>query len=152
MAARHLYASGETLTAANKNLDPSGAVAAPGQATTNQGSITTVVDVTSATITFTAISGYRYRISGQGLFSSTVSGDNASLTITDGSNTVLQTANLIVSTAGTQTITSSVVVTPSAGSVTYKLRASRVSGTGVLTLTAGSTAPAFVDVEDIGST
>ena len=151
MAARHVYAAGETLTAANKNLDTSGNVAAPASVTANQGSITAVVDLTSLTITFTAISGYRYLIRGRCLAQSTVATDSLTLVIADGSNTQIQQGSACPgATSQNVSLAADVVVTPSSGSVTYKLRALR-SGTGTMQMTATATAPATLSIEDIGS-
>jgi hypothetical protein len=45
----------------------------------------------------------------------------------------------------------SVILSPSAGSHTYKLTALRAAGTGNITMAANSLAPAFILVEDIGA-
>jgi hypothetical protein len=49
------------------------------------------------------------------------------------------------------TLHASVVLTPSAGSHTYKLSLARAAGTGSLTLGAGATFPAYIMVEGIGT-
>ena len=122
-------------------------------ATSNQGSITTVVDLTSLSATWTAFTNRSYRITGYALMTSTVAADEAGLYITDSSNAVVQTGLATLSTASQrQTLHIAVPVSPTAGSVTYKLRALRNSGTGTLSTLASSTAPNFISVDDVGST
>lgn len=120
--------------------------------TASQTTITTVVDLTSLTTTFTAAAGRRYRISAGCKVLSTIVGDAIQLQITDGSGTVLQNAEMINQSGSTgQSMACSVPVVPGAGSRTYKLRMLRTAGTGSVSMIAGSTAPAFILVEDIGT-
>lgn len=146
------------VTSVTQNIDIQGRVADPSPlgriglatATADQTGITTVVDVTGLTVTFTAYTNRSYRLSAQCYLKSTVNGDVGNIAITDGSNTQVQSAQIPLTTT-VATVVCSTVVVPSAGSTTYKLRASRAAGTGSLTMSAGSAFPAIFLVEDIGS-
>ncbi len=111
----------------------------------DQGSITTIVDLTSLTATVTVAAGRRIRISAGCRHSNSGANSNV-LYIREGSTT-LQTASLIGSTS-TQFLNGAVVITPTAGAHTYKLSAE--TGGGTMTMRASSTSPAFILVEDIG--
>lgn len=145
------WTAGQVLTAAALNDLTSGRVGSA-SVTATQGSITTVTDVTSLTLTWTAIASRYYRIIGQvGAFSS-VADDRIELAITDGSNTQIAgniTTNRLTSVCSFITVIATVA--PGAGSVTYKLRMLRVSGTGNITMHADSARPASIWVEDFGS-
>ena len=121
------------------------------QVTANQGSITTITDLTSLSVTFTAVANRRVRVVGYIEVTSTVLDGAFELFITDGSNTAIKRATgPILSTTAAVTVPIEIVVTPGAGSVTYKLRLQRTSGSGTYTMSAGATNPAFICVEDIG--
>ena len=151
MPVRTAYAgaavSGEVLTAANVNKMPGGWIGYA-EATTNQGAITTAVDLTSLTVTVTAGTSRRLRISGRVLISSSVDGDIASLAAMEGATT-LNTSQSRMSASATMVVIEA-VVTPTAGSHTYKLQAARAAGTGSLSTLASATAAAFIAVEDLG--
>ena len=122
------------------------------QTVSAQGSITTITDLTGLTITFTAVSGRRYRITGYSRMASSVAGDRISLYVTDGSNNILEIDQINQpSDLGTaMALKPMIVTTPSGGSITYKLRAERTAGTGNVVTSVGTTDPAFILVEDIG--
>jgi hypothetical protein len=121
------------------------------QITANQTGITSVVDITSLTLTFTALASRYYRVSGFGLIQSTVADDMFAVTVTDSGGTGLQQASIQLRVANvSQLWTISYVVQPGAGSKTYKLRAQRASGTGSGTITASATFPNYILIEDIG--
>lgn len=119
--------------------------------TTDQMSITALTDLTGLTYTFTAQGGRRYRITGTCEVSSSVAGDFALLNVSDGSGTQIKRAMSSAIPSG-RTLTVTVIAThaPAAGSVTYKLRLGRDSGSGSLTMSAQSNNPASILVEDIG--
>lgn len=122
------------------------------QVVANQTGITTVVDLTGLTVTFTAAAGRRYRISMSCKVLSTVVGDAVKVAITDSGGTEIQNAEIINQSGATgQSMGCAVVLVPGAGSVTYKLRATRTSGTGSVSVLAGATSPAFILAEDIGT-
>lgn len=120
-------------------------------ATSNQGSITTVVDLTSLTVTFTAVANRIYEITGEVTMASTIATDVVAVVIADGSNTQVQKRSAAIGIANVgASASASVEVTPSAGSVTYKLRGLRDSGTGTVTAVALANQPNLIRVKDIG--
>ena len=120
------------------------------EVTANQNSITTVVDLTSLTLTFTAAANRRYRIQGQVTVSTTVGDGAFQLYITDSTPTTYNRATSYLDNTGALTVFVQAVETFSAGSQTVKLRLERATGTGTYTMSASSTAPAFLLIEDIG--
>ena len=121
------------------------------QSVAGQSGVTTVTDVTGATITFVAAANRRYKITGQFLAASTVVGDTIRLEIADGSNVTQFLSQLYASITGQSNVLPITnVVSPAAGSITYKLRFSRAAGTGTISYAAGATFPAFILIEDIG--
>lgn len=152
------YVAGDTLTAANMNLLPGGLESGGyAEVTANQTTITSEADVTSLTVTWTAVSARRYRtsfclnVSAQS--SVPGSGEYMRIYITDGSNThkFESTAPDPAGTDDRVTIVGSVVETGLSGSTTRKLRAQRADGTGhAMSVLAASTYPAYILVEDIG--
>lgn len=116
------------------------------QVTADQGAITTVTDLTSLTVTVTVGAGRRIRITGAIRSSNT--GANSNLLLIRESTTTLQTSSYVASTATERMPPAVYVFTPTAGSHTYKLTAD--TGGGTMTMRASSTAPAFIQVEDIG--
>lgn len=113
--------------------------------------VTAVTDITGLTITFTAAANRRIKITANVLLASSVAGDIIRATITDGSNTVLQIGQVAASVASqAETVQMIRVLSPSAGSVTYKCRLERLSGTGTMSHTHGATFPGQLLIEDIG--
>lgn len=125
-------------------------VVATATKTSGQGSITSVTDVTSLSVTFTAVTGRRYRLSFQGQVYSNVSGDTVQVQITDSTNAVQNFGIALASSGYSMSIRVDAYVTPSAGSVTYKVRALRNTGSGTVGIDCGSTYPAFLVAEDVG--
>lgn len=120
-----------------------------GQVVASQASITTEVDLTGLAATVTVGTGRRIRVSAHIMTGST-GADKVRLRIKEGA-TVLQTADVRVLANDSNTLSSSVVLTPSAGAHTYKLSLGREIGTGTLTMYANPTFPAYILVEDIGA-
>ena len=119
------------------------------QVTANQTGITTEVDLTSLTVTVTAVTGRRLRITGKIEAASSVAADTLVLNIKE-STTVLNRALASAPAAtGAVTMTATAIVTPTAASHTYKLSLSRV-GTGTAEMDAASTQPAYILCEDVG--
>jgi hypothetical protein len=152
VASRTAYPSvevdGDILTAANFDRLPGGWIGYV-EATTNQTTITTVVDLTSLSVAVTVGTNRRLRITGKVNFTSTVANDGAKLRIQE-SATVLNAADNTTPTgAGGVFIFASAVLTPTAGTHTYKLTLAR-TGTGTLTMNASATEAAYLLVEDIG--
>lgn len=155
MPVRTAYAgaavSGEVLTAANVNKIPGGWIGY-NESTTNQGSIAgTEVDITGLTATVTVGTSRRIRITVELSLSSSVANDVPSLRIKEGTTQLQSREEHLGSVVGAlAAISASVVLTPTAGSHTYKATLVRAVGTGTLVVNASATAPAFLLVEDIG--
>jgi hypothetical protein len=141
---------GQIYTSALANELPFGFVAYA-QRTATQGGIVTATDLTDLTVTFTALANRRYKITSSGMLRSSVSGDTFNWVIVRGSTRLsfrsFYTAPVNVAVFSGHTI----IDTPSAGSVTYKIQAERNTGTGTGTLQAVADYPAFILVEDIGA-
>lgn len=121
------------------------------QVTANQGGITTEVDLTSLTVTFTTVTGRRYKIAGSVACQSTVVGDAILLRIYE-DDTLIRDGQVHSAVANQDDyIERSVIRTPSAGSHTYKLRMLRAAGTGTITMSANVNSPAHILIEDIGA-
>lgn len=153
MATRTSYvgteSTGDTLTTTNFDKLPGGWIG-DAQATADQGSVTTEVDVTSCTVTVTAGSSRRLRISGHLRVQTDVADDRAILQIYRGGTQIQGATVTIPRTATTESIEAFVTDTPSSGSNTYKLTIQRGTGSGTLTVKASSVSPSIILVEDIG--
>jgi len=121
------------------------------QAVTPQGSITTIVDLTSLTTgSITYIANRRIRVSAFVPMNSSGAGDSCGLAITDGSNVIKAEGNINSNTNGISFgNTVSFVTTTTAGAVTYKARGYRGAGGGSVVAGDGSL-PFYILVEDIG--
>lgn len=128
-------------------------VLAQASVTATQGSITAAVDLTGLAVTVTVPAGRVLRISGFTTFTNTTAGDGVLLFINEG-GTVLQTSYNMGPTANQAFVVPiEVILSPSAGTHTYKLRAqTEVGGTATLQAGTGSPGPAYILVEDITST
>ncbi len=115
-------------------------------ATSNQTSITSEVDLTSLSVTVTVpAGGRRIRITGYATVSNNGSAGRTTMYIKE-STTKLQDAsvqNAVASSAAT--INCQTIVTPSAGSHTYKL--SMEANAGTSNTSASATNPAYIHVE-----
>lgn len=111
----------------------------------------TVTDITGLTATFTAVANRNYRVTIVTNFLSSGIGDIAQVLITDSANAVkIQSAvNCQNGLFGVSCIATG-VITLSAGSTTLKGRACRQSGSGTVTMVAGSVYPTELSIEDIG--
>jgi hypothetical protein len=122
------------------------------QATSDQGSITAVTDLTSLTVTFTAVAGRRYKVTGYVSISQGTAVDGSYLLQLKESATVLQ--RLVGKNPTINEAISRVIVycnnASISGAKTWKLTLERDSGTSVMTATAAATRPNFILVEDIG--
>jgi hypothetical protein len=117
--------------------------------TTGSQSVSSQVDLTGLSVSVTAGSGRRIKVTGRVGWTSTVADDGLQVLIQeDGSSVGTGISYGPQATNGVTTIAQT-VRTPSSGSHTYKLRGLRV-GSGTLTVS-GSPYPNFILVEDIGS-
>ena len=151
------FVAGAVLTAADMNLLPGGRMGYA-QTTADQLAVGSVVDLTSLTVTWTAIAARRYRTSFQvGVFADTVidTSYGMEVLVTDAAN-VIKTKAAAFAGVGTGsdrsvTLVGSVCETGLAGSTTRKLRA-RITSAAADSMTVDSdpTYPAYILVEDIG--
>lgn len=121
------------------------------EVTANQSTITAEVDLTGLAVTVTVPVGRRIKITGHVLARSTVANDVFQLSIKEGA-TLLNAAKDSVPTTDDLSIDAFSIITPSAGTHTYKLTALRSSGSGNLNIAAGATFPSYILVEDITGT
>jgi hypothetical protein len=121
------------------------------QVTANQGGFSAETDLTSLAVTVTVGSGRRIRISFCGLTERTVADGVNRFAIKEGATTLQLVDEVPTPASITKTATGSVILTPTAGSHTYKLTLQRVTGTGTVQLTANATFPFYILVEDIGT-
>jgi hypothetical protein len=154
MAVRTAYApvAGTVITAANHVKFPGGWIGY-NEVTANQTPITSITDATGLSLTVTAGTSRKVKITGYVGFQSTVGTDIGVLQITDGSNVAVNVCNVQCNlTTVAQVIAhAQAVLNPSSGSNTWKLRVARGGGgSGTLALVAAATTPSFVLVEDIG--
>ena len=154
MTAQKTFVAGDILTASDTNTYlRGGQEMGYAQITADQTTITSVTDVTGLSVTWTAISSRVYLLTVDASVGSSVADDRVGLYITDSANNIkaqrfsngLRTASAEL---GMQVMYR---VTGLSGSVTYKVRAIRASGTGNMTVYASSTAPSFLLVQDIGA-
>jgi len=140
-----------TLTVADANDYMRGGLVMAYASKTTTETFTTLADVTGLSLTFTAIASRLYKISVYGLLRSSVTTDVAQLLIADGSNNTISVSQVITGNSSFGvTATCFALVTPAAGSVTYKARCVRSSGTGIVTLDCAATYPAYIIAEDVG--
>jgi hypothetical protein len=120
--------------------------------TANSATFTSIADISGFSATWTATSTRRYKLSLHGHISSSVAGDWARLAITDASNVVQVDSKCELPVINEeQSVDAFVVVSGITGSVTYKVRGERLSGTGNIMVEAAATSPAILLVEDIGA-
>ena len=145
------FVSGAILTAAQQNAFGFSTVGLTTSTSLAQGGVTSIVDLTGMSVTFTAIANRNYKISAFMYAIPTVTNACASLSIREASTT-LQTiiTNLGVANVGT-TMTGYVIKTFTAGSTTVKLSGALTTGsTGTINFTCAATLPVSILVEDIG--
>lgn len=123
-----------------------------GSTTVTQGGITTIADLTSLTVTFTAIGNRRYKVRGTLFLSNTTATDGFTLTLANGAGTALQTWQGTSPTANAVAIVTPefVVKGLAAGSQTLKFRLTNVTG-GTVASSAGAALVAEITVDDDGS-
>jgi len=158
MPANTSFTSGQILTAAQMTALPWGVVNTTSGGTSSRGYIaittatsnaaaTGVVDVTSATMTFTGIAGRIYKLTLSGATTSTSAGGLCTFTITDGSNVILMNQREEYASNGFGMLSMTYFFTLT-GSATYKLR----MDSDIATSTIGGAVPnqIIMIIEDIG--
>ena len=149
------FTAGQTLTAASMNLIsgdlsflPRGRVGYAEVTAVQTGISTSATDLTGLSVTFTAEASRRYLITGFANFYS--SGASVADFLIRQSSTTLQSAQNPISGGYYSSWTVSCIVSPSAGSATYKLSAN--SNTSTMVMQASAARAAYILIEDIGST
>lgn len=127
---------------------PWGVVAYAEPNSSNQGSITTAVDLTGLTVTVNLLANRYYRFTGFGHFTSTVTGDHAKLAVLLDGSVVSQSYAVVDNVDTVSTTASKGRTTTTTASHTIKLQGSRDTGSG--TLTFYTSLNAYVMVEDLG--
>lgn len=122
------------------------------QITTGSATFTTVADITGLSVTWTAYSNRIYELEFVGNVTSSVAADEAFMTITDAANAAIAgTFSDMPGVAGRRyPCVVKARLTGVSGSVTYKVRGSRNTGTGNLQVIAAAGRPAIFWVKDIG--
>lgn len=122
------------------------------QRTTDQTGITTATDITGLSVTVTVGAGRRIRLHAWcPYWITTVAGDRGEIKIQEGATILAFTESTNPGTAGNFGISAHAVITPSAGSHSYKVVFGRAAGTGTLTFGGSTTSPAFLMAEDVGT-
>lgn len=139
---------GEVIASADHNKTPGGWTGYV-QVTASQTGISTITDLTGLSVTMTLQSSRYIRITGFARLSRTVNDGYTTFSIREGSTTLQFVAPLVITDAPHHV---SVILTPTSGSHTYKLSLERTTGTGTTGISAASNNPAYLLVEDLGST
>lgn len=121
------------------------------QVVASQAGITTEVDLTGLSVAVTVAAGRRIRITGHAMFSGSVADNIAGFFINEGATRLQERGALCRPATWNMLAHAEVVLTPSAGAHTYKLRGLLWGGSGTVTMYAAATGPAFILVEDIGT-
>ena len=129
---------------------PRGVVGFAENTTLAQTGVTTIVDITGLTVTFTGVAGRRYRVDGSLLLQSTVNGDTVNLIIRNSAGTFLNQGIYPLPSNAVANMCAVSLVTTATGSTTFKLSFQRQAGTGTMTANGGGTFPAQIVVTDIG--
>lgn len=152
------WVTGEVVTAAQLNQDVrdnilflAASTLGYAQVTANQTGIgTTVTDLTGLSVTVTVTASRRIRVTGYIPVQQQTNGRLVTAYVREGSTTLNDYLLAIDGTASLfGTIPAAVVLTPSAGSHTYKL--SLATSGDTVNMIAASGRPAFILVEDIGA-
>ena len=149
MSTSRTFVAGDVLTAAQQNGLSQGQLGYA-QVTANQTAIVATVDLTGLSVAVTVVTGRRIKITAHVDFvNDTINGAAALFLLQDG--TQIQRFYTSPSPAANQPMGAhlSHVLSPSAGSHTYKLQGAR-SNTGTVIMEAAATYPAFILVEDAG--
>lgn len=138
--------AGDVLTSANFTKLPGGWIGYA-EVTANQTGITTVTDLTGLSVAVTAGTNRRLKITGSIRVTRTVADGYTTLYIRESSTNL--NFGVTLSTLDFFCVAMA-VITPTAGSHTYKLSLERTTGTGTVGIAAAAANPNFILVEDIG--
>jgi hypothetical protein len=145
------FTTGQVMTSANANAYGFAAMALATSTTGSQAGVTTAVDITGMSVTFTAIANRNYKVSYHIYAVPTVTNACFTVNLQQGATVKqISIANGGVATVGS-TLNGLFVGTFSAGSVTLKLTGALTAGsTGSFTFAPAATLPYTLLVEDIG--
>lgn len=119
------------------------------QVTTPQGGITTETDLTGLSVTVTVPAGRRLRITAQGRVDAVTTAGLIIGFIKEGSTYLDRWVQDDVGAGQVRTASASTIITPTAGSHTYKLSLWKFNGGNTASLNADPAYPAYILVEDI---
>jgi hypothetical protein len=142
------WSDGDVLTAAHLAGLPWG-IMGEGTKSSNQSGITTIVDVTSLTVTFTADSSRKYQTTVWLHAQQLTSGALAEVLLTDGSGTIVADSTFTLATNDFATFSIVSTVSGISGSTTRKVQARTAAGS--LTIASNANSPGRIIVEDIGA-
>lgn len=107
-------------------------------------------DLTGLTVTVDVAASRRIRVSAQGGLQGTDASDTHVGRFKESTTTLGRWANATLATGDSVVASGAVVLTPSAGSHTYKLSLDDGDGSGGVVLQASATNPAYILCEDLG--
>lgn len=154
-ALHHTLGSGANQAAAGNHThtasEPLNGYASITATTTLNVASATPVDVTGLSASITVPANRRIQVTFGGQTRSSIANDRAQVGINEGTTNLLQIngPTLVVANSG-YTVESSCILTPSAGTHTYKITLARLAGTGNINIGASAVQPAWILVEDIG--
>lgn len=120
------------------------------QIVASQTGVSAEVDIAGLSIAVTVGTGRRIKISSEAFFLNDATAGQAALKIFEGAATLQdRPTGMIANENGS--IHASVILTPSAGAHTYKIRATKFIGAGTVSFGASATQPAYILAEDIGA-
>jgi hypothetical protein len=147
------FSAGDILTAADMNDLPGGLVAYASRTSNQLISVAGPTDLTDLTVTFMAQANRYYKITGHVPITSVDVDERWLVELRAGSTTIGRIGQIDGTDSSNNDVAvfdASIIHTPSAGNITYKLRAERTAGTGDANFFASSDNPAYILVEDIG--
>lgn len=122
--------------------------------TASQAGVTAVADITGLALTITYPANRRIKISGGGGVGATVATDVVRIAIKEGAG-LLQVGDVVPgitsATTGNIWLLPHRIIVPSAGVHTYKLTLERLAGAGTVQISANGQFPAYILIEDMGS-
>lgn len=127
---------------------PRGSMGYASKVSSQTGVTTAGADVTSLSVTFTAVAGRSYRVSAMQRVTQQTSAGIVTMRLHNGAGTQLAAWQQTLQAAEVATSIILARFSPGAGSTTYKLNL--ITSAGTVDANASSTAPGFILVEDIG--
>lgn len=120
------------------------------EVTAAQTGISSETDLTSLAVTVTVVSGRRIMIRAQCGVDNDTNAGQALARIKEGATYLGLFGVITISSSGVEMASGGIVLTPTAGSHTYKLTLAKTSGAGTVTMQASAFNAAYILVQDIG--